>query len=379
MRKINKYFKSKRYKNTKERIRNAFSFKNCDFDEVPVIVNTTTPGATGQDIERFPGSYFTSPDSMMKFQIAGCENHLEKIDDDFIPFLTPWYGVCVVPDYFGAKITFPKNGDPAAFSRIETVDEARKLSNKKKFYEADLMNKVLNTLKYFKEHSDYPVSVTDSQGALNCISMIIGYDNLFYWMKDDPEFIDYLLDLVNDTIIEWTKFQKEIIGERNNITNGILSIKPPDGVGAWFSDDDLTLLSPELYEKFIIKKHNKLFGNFGKSILHWCGNGNHQLNNVININSIGGVHNFFLGDIDSAVTLQKKLQENKIPLITGDIIPVDDELKNYCRSIRERLNPVGLILNFWIYPKLGLKDGKYVFTERNVIDSALRILDYFGK
>jgi len=374
---INKYFKSKRYKNTKERIKNVFSFTNRDFYDVPIIIHATTPNATGQDIEKFPEDYFNNPHAMMKFQINGNEEHLKKIDDDFIPFLTPWYGVCVVPDYFGSKIIFPKNGDPAAFPSVNTIEKAKKLNSKKKFNEADLMNRVIITLNYFKEHSDYPVSVTDSQGTLNCISQIIGYENLFYWMKDDPKFVDYLLDLINDTIIEWTKFQKGIIGERSNTSNGILSIKPPDGIGAWFSDDDLTLLSPRLYERFIVEKYNKLFRNFGKSILHWCGNGNHQLNNIINIKGIGGVHNFFLGEIDNAVILQQKLEVPKIVLILGDMVPVDEEIKNYCKLIKENLSPVGLVLNFWICPKLGLKNGKYVFTERDVVDTALRILNYF--
>ena len=373
---LNKYFKSKRYKNTKERIRNAFAFTNRDFNDVPIIIHTAIPSATGQDHEKFPKDYYTNPESMMKFQTEGFEKHLEKIDDDFIPFLTPWYGVCVVPDYFGSKIIFPKNGDPAAFPTINTIEKAKNLITRE-FKEADLMNRVIATIDYFKKHSDYPVSVTDSQGTLNCINQIIGYENLFYWMKDDPKLVDYLLGLINDTVIKWTKFQKRIIGEKNNSTNGIISIRPPDGIGAWFSDDDLTILSPDLYEKFIVEKYNKLFRHFGKSILHWCGNGNHQLDNIVNIKGIGGVHNFFLGDIDSAVIVQQKLAEHKIVLISGDMVPVDEEIKNYCKLIKENLSPVGLVLNFWIYPKLGLKNGKYVYTERDVIDNALRILNYF--
>lgn len=370
------YYLSEKYMDSREKIKKAFNFTDCSFDKVPLVIQTANMTATGQDYNVFPEDYFDNPRSMLEFQESSFKNHLDNIEDDYIPYLCPWYGVCVVPDYFGSKIIFPKNGDPAAFPVIKTVEEAKNLKIKD-FEESDLMNRVINTINYFKENSSYPISVTDSQGTLNCITQIIGYQNLFYWMKDDPGLVNYLLDLVNNTIRNWTIFQKKLIGERIDNSNGVISIKPPNGIGAWFSDDDMTILSPDLYGSFIVEKHSGLFKNFGGTILHWCGDGIHNLESVVSIQNLKAVHNFFLGKIEDAVKLQKKLKKYSIALIAGDIVPVKEQLNKYLVSIKQNLDPVGLILNFWIYPRIGLKDGRYVDTKNDQIEMALRIIDFF--
>ena len=373
---MNPYFESKKYKDSRKRIENAFNFVDCDFNEVPIIIQAASPVATGQDLDEFPKDYFVNPQSQLDFQTKGFEEHLEKVDDDYIPYFWPWYGSCVVQDYFEANITFPKDGDPAAFPAINTKEDAKKLKIKE-FEDADLMKRTIKGITYFKENGQYPVSVADTQSTLDCISGIVGYQNLFYWMKDDPEFVDYLMELIGGVLSDWLKYQKKIIGEENNNTNGIVSIKPPDGVGAWFSDDDMVILSPDLYERFIAKHYKKLFKNFGSVMLHWCGDGNHNVDIVTEIENLKAVHNLFLGKIDSAIKLQSKLKEKKIALVTGDIVPVEEQLDDYLDSITQNLDPVGLILNFWIYSQLALKDGNYVSTEQDHMEIALKILDYF--
>lgn len=64
-------------------------------------------------------------------------------------------------------------------------------------------------------------------------------------------------------------------------------------------------------------------------------------------------------------------------VVSGDIIPVDEELDDYLREIKDKLDPNGLVLQFTISPKLGLKKGQYTETTRNVMESAQRILDFF--
>jgi len=371
------YFNSKRYKKSTQRIINAFNFVDCNFDEVPLIIQTASPAAIGQDIDTFPADYFTNPMSMLEFQTESIDAHKDKIDDDYIPYYWPWYGVCVIPDYFGSKITFPKNGDPAAIPIINSIKKAKKQLKKKDFELEDLTKRTINTIKYFKENGKYPVSVTDIQSPLDCITQIIGYQNLFYWMQDDPNFVDEIMEFVSDIIKDWIKYQKVLIGEANTETNGIVSIKPPSGIGTWFSDDDMIMMSPELYKRFVVPNYNKLFKEFGEVAIHWCGNGNHNLENIVNIKKLKAVHNLFLGDIDTVAYLKKKLTDKKITLITGDIVPVREQLNDYLKTIKENLSPVGLILNFWIYPRLGLKDGKYVFTENDLTETALKILDFF--
>ena len=95
------YYKSKKYKQSRQKINSAFDFAPVNFDEVPLIIQTASMAATGQDHNTFPYDYFNNPASMLEFQEASFKDHMDNIDDDYIPYLCPWYGVCVVPDYFG--------------------------------------------------------------------------------------------------------------------------------------------------------------------------------------------------------------------------------------------------------------------------------------
>ena len=374
---ISDYFNSQKYGESLERIDRAFKYEIKDFSEVPLILQTNSYWLTGHSLKEIPEDIFVNPASMFGFQIKGIEEHLNNIDDDYIPYLMPWYGVGVVPHLFGCNIKFFKSDDPACTTYgIKALEDVKKMEMPD-FHENDLSSKVLETIKYFKEKSSIPVGVTDMQSTLDCVTLIAGYENLFYWMKDSPDSVDFLFEVVNDTLIEWVKLQKQVNGEKINSANGLINVRPPDGIGIWFSDDDAVILSPDLFKRFVSNKYEKLFGSFGSGMVHWCGNANHQIENYLNISPIRAVHNYMLGNVDSAVPLQKELSRKKVCLIVGDIIPVEEELESYLTRIKEKLNPEGLILQFTVSPSLGIKKGQYTVTERNVMESAQRIVRFF--
>jgi uroporphyrinogen-III decarboxylase len=331
----------------------------------------------GHSPEEIPNDIFDNPKSMLDFQVKGIVEHIQKVDDDYIPYLMPWYGVGVIPHLFGCDIKFFKTDDPACSSHgVKELKEIRKLMIPD-FKSNELSKKVLDTIRFFRESSSIPVGITDMQSTLDCAALIVGYENLFYWMNDNPEDINYLFEVITDTLIEWVKIQKQYNGEKMDFANGLINVKTPDGIGIWFSDDDAVILSPGLYKKFVVEKYRKLFGAFGGGMIHWCGNANHQIENFLNIKPIRAVHDYILGNVDSVVPLQKELKRKKVCLVIGDIIPVEDELEDYLRQIKDKLNPQGLVLQFTISPKLGLKNGKYTVTERDVMKSAQRILRFF--
>lgn len=374
---MNDYLNSTKHKESKERIRAAFNFEIDDFREVPLILQTNSYWLTGHDPKEIPDDYFNNPSSMLHFQEEGIKKHLEMIDDDYIPYLMPWYGVALMSGAFGSKVIFPKKTDPscASFS-VEKLEDIDKLEMPD-FEENFFTKKVLDTIRHFKEKSDWPIAITDPQGTLATISLIGGYKNLFYWMSDYPDKINDLFMKVSQTLIEWVKTQKKYSGEKIDQCNGAINVALPEGFGVWWADDDSVLLSPDMYEKFVIPHYEKLFGSFGKGMMHWCGNSNHQLENILNVEEIGAFHNYFLGGIDEVLEVQNKAREKKICLVAGDIIPVEEEIEGYLKEIKEKLNPRGLVLQFTVSPKLGLKKGQYAETTRDVMKSADRILKFF--
>lgn len=382
---ISSYFNSQKYKDSVERINRAFNYDIKDFSEIPIILQTNSYWMTGHSPEEIPNDIYENPQSMLDFQIKGIIQHLQFVDDDYIPYLMPWYGVVVIPHIFGCNVKFykptdPENlkvNDPACISySIQEVEDIKKLTIPD-FFTNNLAKKVLDTISFFRKNSSVPVGITDMQSTLDCAALIVGYEKLFYWMKDYPEEMHNLLEIINQTLIEWVKIQKQYTGEKYNCANGLINVKTPEGIGVWFSDDDAVILSPTLYKQFIVEKYVKLFGSFESGMIHWCGNANHQIENILNIEPIKAVHNYVLGDVDSAVILQKELSKRKICLVLGDIIPVEEELEDYLKQIKEKLNPQGLVLQFTIAPKLGIKKGQYTETNRDVIKSAQKILKFF--
>jgi len=374
---ISYYFKSQKYRDSVERIDRAFKYEIKDFSEVPLILQTNSYWLTGHSLKEIPEDIFDNPASMLSFQERGIEEHLNKVEDDYVPYLMPWYGVGVVPHLFGCDIKFFKSDDPACITAgIKSLEDIKKIKIPD-FFSNSVSKKVLDTIKFFKENSQIPIGVTDMQSTLDCVSLITGYENLFYWMKDNPDSIDYLFEVVTGTLIEWVKLQKKYNGEKTDSSNGLINVKTPVGIGIWFSDDDAVILSPDLFKKFVVKKYEKLFRAFGSGMVHWCGNANHQIENYLNISSVRAVHNYMLGDVDSAAVLQKGLCKKKICLVAGDIIPVEEELEDYLTQIKEKLSPEGLVLQFTVSSNLGIKKGQYTVTDRNVIESAQRIVKFF--
>ena len=73
------YFSSKKYQDSKERIKKAFNFEIEDFSQVPLVLQTNSYWLTGHDPDEIPDDYFDNPASMLKFQEEGIAQHLRRI------------------------------------------------------------------------------------------------------------------------------------------------------------------------------------------------------------------------------------------------------------------------------------------------------------
>ena len=57
---------------------------------------------------------------MLRYQVEKIGRHMETYDDDYIPFLFPWYGTGVMPSALGAEIVFQPKMDPAVQGTVLT-------------------------------------------------------------------------------------------------------------------------------------------------------------------------------------------------------------------------------------------------------------------
>src|SRR3972149_3885655 len=72
----------------------AFQFR--DTGAPPFLVNSAFYHLFGIDKRAIPDGYYNDPRVMTEFQEACYYEQITAIDDDFVPYLMPWFGTGVL-------------------------------------------------------------------------------------------------------------------------------------------------------------------------------------------------------------------------------------------------------------------------------------------
>jgi uroporphyrinogen-III decarboxylase len=350
-----------RMEQARQRIHDAYSHK--DTGELPVLVMDVNYWVSGDAPQMIPDDYFTSSASMLEFQQAKIDRHLASIQDDYIPLLYPWYGTGVVPSAIGSKVLFQRGMDPAVEGPVlERPEDIRKLRRPNPLTDG-LMPRVLETIRYFREHSDLPVMFTDAQGPLNIALTLCGVENFFVWAKEQPLLAHELMDYTTEVLIDWIRVQKQYAGQSEK--NGAFphSILLPEGFGGvCISDDDCTVISPKMYREFVVPYNSRVFQAFGGGTLHFCGSAMHQIENFLATDGLTGINCFCMGDFKQIRRMQEKF-DNRLTLMVCDFTPLN--IDSYYRELLANLGNKGTILATYPAAEFALEGGKYQIVSRD--------------
>ncbi len=355
------YEKNKdKFENSFNKIKEVYLHKN---NEIPFFITDTNYWLSGENAETIPKDYFTSYESMTKYQINNILYHLKNYDDAYIPLLFPWYGTGVIPSALGCDIIFRENDDPAVQGTvIKDLHDIKKLQFPNP-YKDGLMPNVLECIDYMKAHSDLPISFTDPQGPLNIAICLCGVENLFMWMYDYPNKVHEIMEFAAEVFIEWIKVQKRHIGDLGQIGGFPHGMCLPKTFGeVWLCDDDCTILSPDLYKEFVVPYNSKIFKAFNGGTLHFCGSAKHQIENFLQTDGLVGINNFCMGDFEQIVKMQEAF-EDQLALMVCDFTPL--HIESYYKKLFSILKVKGTMLGTFIAPEFALIDGKYDKTYRD--------------
>jgi uroporphyrinogen-III decarboxylase len=284
----------------------------------------------------------------------------------------------VAASAFGCQIEFPPKQDPAANPRhfpVKTPEDIRRLRMPDPDRDG-LMPKVLEFLRYMKEHSFLPVGITDFQGPLTTANLLMGYDGLIYLMHDYPEAMHELMDKLTEVLIAWVKRQKAVIGEPRNECIGNQQVYLGRNAGIWFSDDDAVLMSPKAYREFVVPYNSRILKAFDGGCLHYCGNATHQADNFLRMEGLLAINNYSLYNVEAVRRLKAKI-EGRIALFLCDFTPVDYE--GYFREMLEGISCRGLIVDSQYSPVTGLlKGGKYSIIRRDLSRGRRAVFECLG-
>lgn len=353
----------------KEKFRKAFACEPMrSAEDFPVIVATPTYFGTGAKDR--PKEYWEDPKVMLDFQTQGYAEHLRQVDDDIIPYFMPWFGTGVLASAFGCEVkeATGKGDDPAVVRPI--IDDVAQIAKLKSPdpYKDGLMPKVLRFMEYAREHGELPVGPTDLNSVLCTVIQIVGYENLFVWMYEEPDAVHDLLNIVTDAFISWVKLQKEYTGEPLDASNGLQGVWSPKGVGVWMSDDDIVSVGPEHYAEFVVPCYNRIYEAFGGGSLHFCGKGGHQLKNIASMPCVRVINNSPLGNMQALAALEQGRGEG-VMLQIQDNIPVEPE-KYYDELFSSLSRLSGIMICTWALDTIAMKDGGYVTVDWDANEAA---------
>jgi Uroporphyrinogen decarboxylase (URO-D) len=364
----------KRLEKVEAKTADVFAFR--EVDQPPYMVNSALYWLFGLDMDTFPDNYFDDPAVMTNFQERTYYDQVKEIEDDFVPYLMPWFGTVVAASALGCKIEFIPKQDPAAnprFYPIQKPEDIQKLRVPDPEKDG-LMPKVLDFLRYMKAHSFLPVGITDFQGPLTTANQLMGYDKLIYLMYDHPNLVHELMDKVTETLILWIKKQKEVIGEPLTECISDQQVYTGKHAGVWFSDDDAVLVSEKIYKEFVVPYNSRILTEFGGGVIHYCGNATHHAQNFLNTKGLLGLNIYNLYNVPSFAKLKAQV-EDRLVLFACDFTPV--EYRPYFDELLSSVKPKGMVICSQYSPVVGLlKGGKYDAVRRPMKEGRREVYEY---
>ena len=344
----------RRLAKVKARTDDVFAFRTTA--TTPFLVNSAFYHLFGVDPEIIPDGLFEDPEIMIRFQERTYYDQVKEIDDDFVPCLVPWFGCVVMASALGCRVQIPRRMDPTAdpaYYPVRTPEDIRRLALPDPEKDG-LMPTVLRYQRAMKAASFLPVGITDCQGPLTTANQLMGYDGLIYLMADYPLAAHELMDKIAEATIAWVKAQKAVIGEPREECVSDQQLYTGTHAGVWFSDDDASLMSPEMYRTFVVPYNSKILTAFGGGCIHFCGNALHQADNLVATKGLKAFNNYNLYNLAPLAEVKKKF-EGRIVLFLCDFTPV--QYKSYFREMMATLPPGGMVIDSQFSPVVGLLAG----------------------
>lgn len=273
--------------------------------------------------------FIDSPAKMLISELTSAyEGALLKDDRAFT--IRADYGSVIIPSLLGCR--YVETGDEMPWLQhlpnIAAVKELVKSGLPD--MRTGLGRKVEETEQYFLEMiSPYDklsravrIGCPDTQGPFNLAASIIGSD-IYLTVLDNPKLVHSLLQLVTDTIIEFTKLHKNNVGEEMDksyimgwCTNG----------GIRIVDDSAVNLSGEMYHEFCVPYNTQLSEAFGGFMGHYCGLGQQLLDPMMSTSGIR-VHNFGNPELQELKNVISIAREYKVGLLwDGEIHQSDKKI-----------------------------------------------------
>ena len=198
---------------------------------------------------------------------------LEYIDDDRVPFVSPYTGTEIFARAFGCKTHYPENDMPFALPLAHSPAEAAKIKY------PDLKNsppvaEIFEIADKLRESApDALMQLPDIQSPFDVAALIWNKEDFFASMYEDPGAVKNLILTVEKFLIEFldlwfARYGTEFIAHH------------PDyymPCGITYSEDEVGAFSADMFREFSLGSLNRLSARYGGMAgMHCCADSMHQ-------------------------------------------------------------------------------------------------------
>ena len=191
-------------------------------------------------------------------------DYTKDIDDDYIPDISPLYGIGLNSAYFSNAEVVDSGGTTWVEHVCHSLKDIDKLQVKT---ENPWMQYMLRFMKRACEmwEGDYAVSMLGAFAPSDMALALRGND-FFYELYDDEDMVDYFLDKCRDAIFAlYNELKPYQMAPEDGFVAGGLWIP---GTGMFLSEDAADLCSPEIYNRFFKPQTQKLINQIGGAYIH---------------------------------------------------------------------------------------------------------------
>ena len=189
---------------------------------------------------------------------------------DAFPFLFPYFGTAGIAEYTGCKPN--RVPETTWFDHwMEDMDEPDAELIRYSHPEAFAEQKEAIRDLLVRSNNEYVVSVSDNAGVMDALAEVRGTENLMMDMLTDPEFVEAglqkLLPIYKQTQTELFELVKE---NNRGCVHAWMQLWAPSPV-AQMQCDLSVMLSPAMYERFILPELNDVCDFLDYSVYHFDG------------------------------------------------------------------------------------------------------------
>jgi hypothetical protein len=200
---------------------------------------------------------------------------LELHQDDSVPVAKLSTGTQLFANAFGCKVHIPPGDSPCAIPMIKCAAEADKLQIPD-IWKTECLYRVFQLGNAVRRElgPDVDLEICDIQTGFDIANLIWDKNDLLCTMTLEPEAVKRLsakCALLLKTFLKELRKEFPTMSPCHCPGNWT----PPE-LGPWVSNDEVGIISPEMFEEFCLPELNDLCDTFGGIGMHCCADAEHQ-------------------------------------------------------------------------------------------------------